>query len=309
MNPREKVIYTAPTWNNQYFIHLADSTPIVINTKQENDFMPTAQDLKPHIKEAALITINSPLNPSGTTFDHPALKEIFDLVIEENKLRVQNNQKPLYIFFDIIYWLLTYNDIKCSNPVLLNPDIADYVVFVDGLSKCFAATGVRLGWAFGPKTIIEKMRSMLAHLGAWAPKPEQIGTARYLQQHDEVANFLDSFKNEILTRLNIFYNTIQDLKKTGYKVDAIAPQGAIYLSIKLDLVGAKTKNNTTLKTVDDTFAYLLEDAKVAVVPFHYFGMKNSTPWFRLSVGTCSIDDAKIAAEQIKQSIQKLSLES
>jgi aspartate aminotransferase len=181
VNPGEKVIYTTPTWNNQYFIYLADTQPIVINTKPENDFMPTAQDLKPHLKEASLITINSPLNPSGTTFNHPALKEIFDLVVEENKLRIQHNKKPIYIFFDIIYWLLTYNDIKCNNPILLNPNIADYVVFVDGLSKCFAATGVRLGWAFGPKAIIDKMRSMLAHIGAWAPKPEQIGTAKYLQ--------------------------------------------------------------------------------------------------------------------------------
>ncbi|HBS51808.1 MAG TPA: aminotransferase [Coxiellaceae bacterium] len=305
VDPGEKIIYTAPSWNTQHFIYLCNAEPIIIQAKSENNFMVTAEELKTHLKEAVIITINSPLNPSGTTFDPQTLKEIFDLVVTENNIRAKHNQKPIYIFFDIIYWLLTYNDIKCNNPILLNPEIRDYVIFIDGISKCFAATGVRLGWAFGPRPIISKMRSMLAHTGAWAPKPEQIATAKYLQKYDEVTDFLDNFKNEILARLNIFYAAIQKLKAAGYNIDAIEPQGAIYLSVKIDLIGAKTKNSKILKTVDDISTYLLEDAKVALVPFYFFGMDESLPWFRLSVGTCSIDDAKIAADNIIQSIQKL----
>ncbi|CAL7964245.1 Aminotran_1_2 domain-containing protein [Gammaproteobacteria bacterium] len=305
VDPGEKVIHTVPSWNNQPFIELAGAKPIVITAKPENNFMITPQELEPHLKEAVLITINSPLNPSGTVFDRQTLKEILDLIVAENKIRAKHNQKPLYIFFDVIYWVLTYNEIKCDNPITLNPEIRNYVVFIDGISKCFAATGVRVGWAFGPKPIIEKMRSMLAHIGAWAPKPEQIGTARYLQKHEAVANFLSAFKSKLLTRLNIFYTTIQELKIAGYKVDAIKPQGAIYLSIKLDLIGAKTEGNKTLETVDDILAYLLDDAKVAIVPFYFFGMEKNFPWFRLSVGTCSVDEAKIAAGNICQSVQKL----
>lgn len=305
VDPGEKIIYTVPTWNNQYFIHLNHATPIVIETKPENNFMLTAAELKPHLKDAVLITINSPLNPSGTTLNLQTLKEIFALIITENKRRAKQKQKPLYIFFDIIYWLLTYNKIKFYSPIILNPEIRNYVVFIDGISKCFAATGVRVGWAFGPKPIIDKMCAMIAHIGAWAPKPEQIGTAKFLQKHKQVTSFLNNFKKEILTRLNIFYIAIQKLKKSGYKVDAIKPQGAMYLSVKLDLTGAKTQNNKTLKTMDDVAAYLLEDAKVALVPFYFFGMKKDFPWFRLSVGTCSVDDAKIAAKHINQSIKKL----
>jgi len=309
VDPGEKIIHTVPSWNNQPFIELAGAIPIVIKAKPENNFLITAKDLEPHLKEAVLITINSPLNPSGTVFKRQALKEILDLIVAENKTRVKHNQKPLYVFFDIIYWVLTYNGIKCDNPIALNPEIRDYVIFIDGITKCFAATGVRVGWAFGPKRIIEKMRSVLAHIGAWAPKPEQIGTARYLQQHDAIANFLSNFKNEILTRLNIFYTAIQKLKKSGYRVDAIEPQGAIYLSIKLDLIGAKTEDKKTLETVDDVLAYLLEDAKVALVPFYFFGMDKNFPWFRLSVGTCSVDEAKTAADNISQSVRKLEINS
>jgi aspartate aminotransferase len=305
VDPGEKVIHTTPSWNNQPFIKLASAEPIVITAKPENNFMITAQELKPHLKEAVLITINSPLNPSGTVFNRQTLKEILDLIVAENKSRAKHNHKPLYIFFDIIYWVLTYNEVKCDNPVMLNPEIRNYAVFVDGISKCFAATGVRVGWAFGPKPIIEKMRSMLAHIGAWAPTPEQIGLAKYLQKHDIVANFLSVFKSKLLNRLNVFYIAVQELKAAGYKVDAIKPQGAIYLSIKLDLIGAKTANGKVLETVDDILAYLLEDAKVALVPFYFFGTKKNLPWFRLSVGTCSVEDAKIAAGNICQSVQKL----
>lgn len=306
LDPGEKIIYTVPSWNNQHFIYLASSTPIILTTKAENNFLLTAAELAPHLKSAGLITLNSPLNPAGTVFDHQALKELLDLIVTENKLRAKLRQKPLYVFFDIIYWLLTYNETTYLNPIILNPEIRDYVIFVDGISKCFAATGVRLGWAFGEKQIINTMRSMLAHIGAWSPKPEQIATAKYLKQPGKVGRFLNDFKQQLLTRLNIFYVAIQKLKTAGYPVDVIKPQGAIYLSIRLDLVGAKTQNNEILQTVDDIYRYLLEDAKVAMVPFHFFGMDSTLPWFRVSIGTCSIEDAKIAANNIVHAIQKLS---
>lgn len=307
IDPGEKVIYTAPSWNTQHFIYLCDAEPIVIQALPENNFMITADELKPHLKEAVLITINSPLNPSGTVLKQEEMRRIFDLIIEENKRRSQNNQKPLYIFFDIIYWLITYQNTKSNkNNILLDPQIRDYVVFVDGISKCFAATGVRLGWAFGPQKIIDKMRAILAHLGAWAPKPEQIGVARYLQKQDRVNIFLEHFKNAILTRLNIFYKAIQKLKSEGYKVDAIEPQGAIYLTVKFDLVGNKTKDGKTLKSIDDVLYYLIDEAKIAVVPFYFFGMDPNLPWFRLSVGTCSVEDAKLATEFIAKAVKNLS---
>ena len=305
VDPKEKIIYTAPSWNTEYFIYLTGAVPIRIRTEAKNNFLPKASELKPHLKNAVLISFNSPANPSGTMFDQKTLKEILDLIVIENRARAHKKQKPLYIFFDIIYWLLIYNGSSYKNPTLLNKEIKDYTIFVDGISKCFAATGVRVGWAFGAQMIIEKMRSMLSHIGAWAPKPEQVGTAKFLNDNRAVTSFLASFKKELLARLNIFYTIIQKLKTDGYPVDAISPQGALYLSIKLDLIGLKARNNRRLINVDEILTLLIKDSGIALVPFHLFGMPKNLPWFRLSVGTCSISEAKLAAERLRQLVISL----
>jgi aspartate aminotransferase len=304
VDPGETILYPVPSWNNNCYVQLAGANGIPVETSAENDYVPTKKDLMPYIKDAVLLAMNSPLNPSGTAFKKEALKEIIDLVVEENKRRGEN-KKPLYIFFDQIYWILTFGDVKHFNPVDLNPAIRDYIIFVDGISKCFAATGVRLGWAYGPKPIMDKIKNILAHIGAWCPKPEQVALGKFLQKKDEVDKYFTDFKNGIETRLKIFYDEFTFLKKEGYDVDAISPQGAIYLTIKIDLKGMKTADGKVLQTVDDTLQYILDDAKMALVPFYAFGASVDSPWFRLSVGTCSVQDAKDAAAALRSSLNKL----
>ena len=305
VDPGDTVIYPAPSWNNNCYVQLAGAKGIGIETTRDTNFVLTAEALKPHIGEASLIALNSPLNPSGTAISKDELKKICDMIVEENKRR-GDSRKPLYLFFDQVYWILTFGNVKHYNPVELNPEIKDYVVFIDGISKCFAATGVRLGWAFGPKHIIGKMNSILAHIGAWAPKPEQVALGKFLRRKKEVDEYFDNFKTEILTRLNIFYNGFESLKSAGYDVDAIPPQGAIYLTIKLALNGMKTADGKVLETTDDVMNYILEEAKIAIVPFYAFGASKSLPWYRLSVGTCSVSDAKEASEALRKALEKLS---
>ncbi|MEJ7658870.1 MAG: aminotransferase class I/II-fold pyridoxal phosphate-dependent enzyme [Hymenobacter sp.] len=85
-------------------------------------------------------------------------KQICDLVLAENQRRGPD-EKPLYILYDQIYWLLTFGQTQHHDPVSLRPALRDYVVYIDGLSKCFAATGVRVGYTFGPKVVIDKMKA------------------------------------------------------------------------------------------------------------------------------------------------------
>lgn len=304
VDPGDVVIYPAPSWNNNCYVQLAGAKGVAIETLAENNFVPTAAELKPHIKDAVLIALNSPLNPSGTLIKKEALKEIIDLVVEENKRRGEN-QKPLFIFYDMIYWILTFDGNKHYNPVELNPEIRDYIIFVDGISKCFAATGVRLGWAFGPKALICKMNTILAHIGAWAPKPEQVAVGRYLARKNDVDKYFNDFKNAIITRLNIFYDEFRYLKSKGFNVEAIPPQGAIYLAVKIDLSGMKTPEGKVLETIDDITSFILEDAKIGLVPFYAFGASRKSKWFRLSVGTCSVDEAKDAVKALRESLMKL----
>jgi aspartate aminotransferase len=267
--------------------------------------MPTAADLKPHLKGAALVSLCSPLNPTGTTFSRKDLEEICELIIEENHSR-KEGEKPLYMLYDQIYWVLTYGETEHYNPVSLIPEMKNYTIFIDGLSKAFAATGVRVGWSVGPARVIGKMKSILSHLGAWAAKAEQFATARYLNRKTYVENYLTRFKKEVHDRLDGFYDGFMALKNEGYKVDAIAPQAAIYLTVQFDLHGKKKADGTVLANTKDITKYLLEEARVAIVPFSAFGDDENSTWYRLSVGTCRLEEVEKVIESLRSALRKLS---
>ncbi len=264
----------------------------MIEATPENNFMPAAADIAPHIPGATLLCLCSPQNPTGTTFAREELEKICDLVLEENKKR-SDNEKKLYIMFDQMYWTLTFGKIEHYNPVVLRPELKDYTVFIDGISKVFAATGVRVGWSFGPANIIAKMKAILSHLGAWSPMAEQKATAKYLVQKENIQSYLKHFKAELEERLERIYEGLVKLKNEGFLVDAVAPQAAIYLTVRFNLKSKTTKEGKTLENQGDVTSYLLSEAKLAVVPFYAFGAGKTSSWYRLSVGTCKkeeIDD-------------------
>ena len=117
--------------------------------------------------------------------------------------------------FDQMYWALTYGDIKHYNPVSLNAEMQNYTIFIDGISKAFAATGVRVGWALGPQEVIAKMKAFLSHVGAWAPMAEQKATAAYLKETQSVKNHFTHFKTSLELRLRRIYDGLISLKEKG----------------------------------------------------------------------------------------------
>lgn len=300
----DKVIYPVPSWNNNHYVHFTEGKHIAIETTMENHFMPTAAEIRPHIQDTSLLALCSPLNPTGTTFTRSALEDICDLVLEENGRR-SVGEKKLYLLYDQIYWTLTYGEVNHYNPVSLRPAMKPYTIFIDGISKAFASTGVRVGWAMGPTHLIAKMRAINSHIGAWAPMAEQNGTARFLQQKGAVDVFLKGFKSALVDRLNSIYKGIQQLKKDGFAVDAIHPQAAIYLTIQFNLVGKKTPGGQTLASQPDVTSYLLNEACLAIVPFSAFGTSPASTWYRLSVGTCKKEEINEMLMLLKQSLERL----
>lgn len=301
----DTVLYPVPSWNNDAYTYLARNEEIVIETLPEHKFMPTADDIEPHIQNVNLIAVCSPLNPTGTTFEKENLAKICDLIVAENKRRTSQSVKPLYLLYDQIYWQLTYGETVHYNPVSLNPEMRDYTLFIDGMSKAFAATGVRVGWAFGPELVINKMKDILGHIGAWAPKPEQVASAKFLDQNENVTIYLNHIKSELSYRLDEFYKGFSELKNQGFPVDAIEPEAALYLTVKFDLIRKRTHSGETLDTMEKITEYLLKEAKVALVPFYAFGASRSSSWFRLSVGTTKREDIEIILSQLKNSLEKL----
>jgi aspartate aminotransferase len=208
--------------------------------------------------------------------------------------------------YDQIYWELTYGNIQHYNPVTLRPEMKAYTIYVDGISKSLAATGVRVGWSMGPQFIIDKMKAILTHIGAWAPKAEQVASATYLSDLKTYGAFLEVQKKKINERLEGFYKGFMQLKNEGHKIDAIAPQAAIYLTVQFALHGKRTADGKILATTKDVTKYLLDEAKLAIVPFYAFGASTDSSWYRLSVGTCKMEDVSGAIESLGKALSKLS---
>lgn len=305
VDPNDKVVFPVPSWNNNHYAHLTSSQCVMVETTAENNFMPSAEELRPHVKGAALLALCSPLNPTGTVFTRKGLEEICDLVLEENARRGPD-EKPLYLMYDQIYWMLTYGETQHFDPVSLRPAMRNYTIFIDGISKSLAATGVRVGWAFGPLRVIDKMKSILSHVGAWSPKAEQMATAKYLNDNAAVDRYLHAFKAEINDRLVGFYDVFKRLREEGYSVNAISPQAAIYLTVQIDLVGKKTASGEVLDSTSKVTGYILNEAKIALVPFYAFGASQDSTWYRLSVGTSQKTDIDAVYTALKGAISKLS---
>ncbi len=304
VNPGEKVVFPAPSWNNNHYSDLLNADAVIIPTAPENNFMPTADDIRPHLKGAALLALCSPLNPTGTMFSKKDLEEICDLVIAENKSRAAG-EKPLYLLYDQIYSQLTFGEHKHYDPVTLRPELKDYTIFVDGGSKCFAATGVRVGWGFGPELVIENMKAIVGHMGAWSPKPEQMAMAKFLTDEADVNSYLADLKGKIQASLTALHEGFQEMKASGLNVDSIEPMGAIYLTLKIDYSDKTTPDGTVLKDSADINFYLIKEAGAAFVPFSAFGTGDDVNWFRASVGATPLHEIEALIPRVKAALSKL----
>jgi aspartate aminotransferase len=304
VDPGDKVVFPTPSWNNNHYCDLTGAVSVMIPTRPEHNFMPTADELRPHIKGAALLALCSPLNPTGTMFGKKDLEEICDLVIAENKTRAAG-EKPLYLLYDQIYSQLTFGEHRHYDPVTLRPELKEYTIFIDGASKCFASTGVRVGWGFGPAHVINNMKAIVGHMGAWSPKAEQVAMAKFLANDTYVDTYLSDIKTKIQTSLTTLYNGFQELKSEGFNVDAIEPMGAIYLTLKIDYTGKTTPDGTVLNSPADINFYLIKEAKVALVPFSAFGTDDDVNWFRASVGASTLQDIEAMIPRIKDALSKL----
>jgi len=299
----DKVIYPTPSWNNNHYAYLTSADAIEVKTTQENNFLPTAEELRPHLSGAVLLALCSPLNPTGTMFTKAQLREICEMILEENSKRGAD-EKSLYLMYDQIYSNLTFGE-KHIDPVSLFPEMKEFTIYIDGISKCLAATGVRVGWGFGPSHVIDKMKALLTHVGAWAPKPEQEATAKYFQTPEKVNAFITDFKNKLETSLKVLHNGIQNLKTKGLSVESIEPMGAMYLTIKLDYIGKVKPDGSKIETSSDLVFYLINEAGVALVPFSAFGEEKTEPWFRASVGGLATDEIEVMMPKLENALNNL----
>jgi aspartate aminotransferase len=289
----DTLLYCVPSWNNGYYGQLTEATQETLATRAEDDFMPTAEQLREPFTRATLFTLNSPQNPTGTVIRPDRLTEIARAIVEENRRREGTGQRPLFWMWDQVYWTLTFGDARHAHPCALVPECAPWVISIDAISKSFAATGLRVGWAVLPPLLAERMKAFIGHVGAWAPRAEQVATAALLDDEAAIAEFGDHFRGELSTRLGVL-----DRGLSALGVEHLVPQGAMYLSVRFDLFGRPGVDGEPMRTNEDVRRWLLNRAGVAVVPFQAFDLEAETGWFRMSVGAVSVAALEAALNRL-----------
>ncbi len=300
----DTVVYPVPSWNNHHYAHLTGARGVALACGASDRFMPTAESVRPLLGEARLLALNSPLNPAGTAISEEALRGICDAVLEENARREVRGARPLYLMYDQVYWMLCFGNTRHVTPPELRPAMARYTILVDGISKNFAGTGVRVGWAVGPVDVMARITTLLGHVGAWAPRAEQRATAALLDDDAAIAAYHARFLPAVQARLERLHEGLAEMKREGLPVESIAPMGAIYLTARLDPFGRRTPEGRVLENNEDVRRYILEKAAVAVVPFQAFGA-NDAGWFRLSVGAVSEQDLASGLVRMRAALSAL----
>jgi aspartate aminotransferase len=317
LDPGDLVIYPVPSWNNNHYAYLCGARAVELPVGADTNFFPTPETLRPHLQHARLLLINSPLNPTGTVIDPQVLQQICELVVEENRRRARAGgppQKALWLCYDQVYWQLVFSAgsskgptspatgsvgqsptaarsaLRHATPPEVCPDVAPFTIMLDAASKSFAATGMRVGWAVMPPMARQRMADILGHVGAWAPKAEQVAMAALLDDEATIAAYHAEMRARVRERLDRLAAGFEAMRAEGLPVEVIAPQGAIYLSVRVALPGA---------TNESTRKRLLDAAGFAVVPFQAFGLKQESGWFRISVGAVSMADIDAALPRVR----------
>ncbi|HEY6553182.1 MAG TPA: aminotransferase class I/II-fold pyridoxal phosphate-dependent enzyme [Vicinamibacteria bacterium] len=305
-DPGDRVVYTVPSWNNHHYAHMVGAQSVALEVRPEDRFMPTRTQLAAALPGARIVCLNSPHNPSGTAISRETLTAICEAIVVENEGRERRGERPLYLLYDQIYWMLSFGGAVHFTPPGLVPEMARYTLLMDGISKAFAATGLRVGFGFGPVDVIARMAAILGHVGAWAPRPEQVGTIALLRDETALREHRESFRLAVGTRLDRLHRGLTELEGQGLPVKSLPPMGAIYLTARFDVRGKVTPAGDVLGSNEDVRRYLLDAAAFGIVPFEAFGARTQEGWFRLSVGAVGLPEIDAAMPRVAKALRALS---
>ena len=221
------------------------------------------------------------------------LRAICEAIVEENRRRERAGAKAAWLCYDQVYWQLVFGGARHVTPPEVCAEVAPYTIILDAASKSFAATGLRVGWAVMPPAARQRMADILGHVGAWAPRPEQVAMAALLDDDAAVDSYLGEMRPRVAERLDRLAAGFAAMRKEGLPVEVIAPQGAIYLSVRFAFPG---------RTNEETRKLLLDRAGLALVPFQAFGLREDSGWFRISVGAVSLAEIDAALPRVRAAL-------
>ena len=302
LEPGEGLAHGVPAWNNHYYVHLNSAIDIAIEGNLESRFLPTADGIRARISEIRVLILNSPLNPTGTCFTANELGDICDVVLEENQKRRQSGDKPVMLVYDQVYSTMTAKGIEHVHPVQVRPEMFEFTITLDAISKSLTATGLRLGWMALPAKLAAPVIALIGHMGSWPARPIQQAAASTYSDHKNLESFFEDLDSRISDRMEILFKSLSKMKDSGMPVDFIPPQGGIYLSTRFNLFSA-----LKVQTNEEIRLWLLNEAGIAVIPFQAFGLEDESGWFRISIGAVSVEEVSEAMLRLENALRVLFL--
>lgn len=288
LNQGDEVIIPCPFWvSYPDIVSLCDGKPVVVNTSDSNKFKMTPAELESKItNKTKWVIINSPGNPTGSTYSKEELAGLANVL-----LKYEN----LWILSDDIYEYLIYDNLKFFNILNLEPKLYDRTFIVNGVSKAFSMTGWRIGYGAGSKEIVKSISKIQSQS---TTNPTSISQMAAVKALNSEKTFLVDWIQQFSDRRNYvsnYLNTIEGL-------DCIKPDGAFYLFISCSgLINKNTPDGKVIYNDIDFADFLLDHAQVAVVPGTAFGR---SPYFRISYAS-SMELLIKACEKIRNAICKL----
>ena len=283
----DEVIIPAPYWvSYPEQIKLAEATPVILDTKESEGFKINPQDLKNHINSnTRALILNYPSNPTGATYNEQELRAIVDVAMDAG----------LIIISDEIYEKIIYNGFKHVPVASLGEDIKKSTILVNGVSKTYSMTGWRIGYAAGDKEVISAMSKLQ---GQSTSNPTSISQWAAVAAFTGPHQIIEDRTKEFEQRKNYIVQKLNDIPE----ISCFSPQGAFYVFPNISGYFGKAFNGKVIKDSLDFTEFILEEAKVAVVPGVAFG---SDDHVRISYAT-SMDDIIKGMERITEAVKKLS---
>lgn len=266
LNPGDEVLLPVPYWvSYPELVKLADGNPVFVECLQEDGYKFNINILEKYVTERTkAILINSPNNPTGTIYTKEELIELSEFA----------KKHDLFIIADEIYEKLIYGDYKHISIGSLSEDAYNRTIVINGMSKSYAMTGWRVGYAAGPKDVIKIMSSIQSHMTSNVSTIGQYAALEALEgPQDELHDMVEVFHN----RRDLMVKLLDDIG-----IDYIYPQGTFYVMVDIKKFIGKTIDSMVIKDSLTFSDMLLEKEKVAVVPGIGFGLEN---YIRLSYAT------------------------
>ena len=286
LNPGDEVIIPVPYWlTYPETVKMGGGTPVYLETKEEEDFKINIDKFKNMINEnTKALILNSPSNPTGSIYNKEELEEIAAVAVENE----------IIVVADEIYEKIVYDDNKHISIASLNDKIKDLTVVINGVSKSYAMTGWRIGYAAGPKKIIEIMSNIQSHATSNPNSIAQYASNTGLRGDH---SFMEERRKKFEERRDYMYDKINSIDG----LSCLKPGGAFYIMMNIEnIIGKKIKN----QKIKDSFSFadnLLDEKLVAVVPGVAFGADN---FIRLSYAN-SLENIKKGLNRVEEFVAEL----